>query len=118
MQTPGVAGSLWNQQGHAATTRILEQAWYAGVHSDLGGGYSDRSLADLTLDRMASRAPVSDLALDGTRLPRAPNPLGLHHQTGGFRLRPVRAGIDSSEVVHRASTSGSNGWLTTRPPTS
>jgi hypothetical protein len=29
--------------------QILEQCWFAGCHSDIGGGYHDHDLADLTL---------------------------------------------------------------------
>jgi uncharacterized protein (DUF2235 family) len=29
--------------------QILEQCWFAGSHSDIGGGYSDHDLSDLTL---------------------------------------------------------------------
>jgi uncharacterized protein (DUF2235 family) len=33
----------------------LEQAWFAGVHSNVGGGYADPRLADVTLRWMAQR---------------------------------------------------------------
>lgn len=53
--------TLWVQQPHAkAAGQILEQTWFSGVHSDVGGGYgeSERGLADVTLRWMINR--VSD----------------------------------------------------------
>ncbi|MEQ0565521.1 DUF2235 domain-containing protein [Amycolatopsis sp. NEAU-NG30] len=39
-----------------------EQLWFAGVHSDIGGGYPEPALADLTLRWMAGRAEKCGLA--------------------------------------------------------
>lgn len=49
---------LWadvTEKGRAAG-QVIEQIWFPGVHSDIGGGYEDdRRLADLSLDWMLSR---------------------------------------------------------------
>jgi uncharacterized protein (DUF2235 family) len=49
---------LWDDmdaKGRAAG-QVIEQIWFPGVHSDVGGGYDDdRRLADLSLDWMLSR---------------------------------------------------------------
>ncbi|HWC45223.1 MAG TPA: DUF2235 domain-containing protein, partial [Casimicrobiaceae bacterium] len=53
--------TLWVQQPHAkAAGQVMEQVWFAGVHSDVGGGYavSERGLANVTLRWMVNR--VSD----------------------------------------------------------
>jgi uncharacterized protein (DUF2235 family) len=53
--------TLWVQQPHAkAAGQVLEQVWFAGVHSDVGGGYSasERGLANVSLRWMVNR--VSD----------------------------------------------------------
>ncbi|KAI0963650.1 hypothetical protein AcW1_000668 [Taiwanofungus camphoratus] len=34
--------------------QVLKQCWFAGCHSDIGGGYQERDLADLTLAWMAA----------------------------------------------------------------
>ena len=34
----------------------MEQRWFAGVHSNIGGGYSDSGLSDLTLEWIANKA--------------------------------------------------------------
>ncbi|MDQ3996849.1 MAG: DUF2235 domain-containing protein, partial [Gemmatimonadota bacterium] len=50
--------TLWVQQPHAkAAGQVLEQVWFTGVHSDVGGGYaaSERGLANVTLRWMVNR---------------------------------------------------------------
>lgn len=45
--------------------QIVEQMWFAGVHSNVGGGYPDRALADTTLEWMVEKAKLAGLAFDG-----------------------------------------------------
>lgn len=47
------------ERGH-----VLEQSWFAGVHSNVGGGYQDTGLSDIALHWMAARAEARGLALD------------------------------------------------------
>ncbi|WP_340106058.1 DUF2235 domain-containing protein [Rhodohalobacter sp. 8-1] len=42
----------------------MEQMWFSGVHSNVGGGYPDRSLADISLDWMIHKAEDAGLAFD------------------------------------------------------
>jgi uncharacterized protein (DUF2235 family) len=56
------APTLWEQQPNANQT--LEQAWFAGVHSNVGGGYSDCGLSDNAFLWMAERAKRAGLVLD------------------------------------------------------
>ena len=42
----------------------VEQAWFAGVHSDIGGGYSEVGLAGLTFAWMVERAERHGLVFD------------------------------------------------------
>lgn len=44
--------------------QVLEQSWFAGVHSNVGGGYQDTGLSDIALHWMAARAEARGLALD------------------------------------------------------
>ena len=44
--------------------QVVEQAWFAGVHSDVGGGYEDRALANVTFQWMALRAWQAGLEFD------------------------------------------------------
>ena len=43
---------------------MLEQRWFTGVHSNVGGGYEDIGLSDITLHWMAARAESRGLYLD------------------------------------------------------
>ena len=47
--------TLWTQQPHAGN-QVLEQVWFAGVHSDVGGGYADTGLSDIALLWMMDKA--------------------------------------------------------------
>ena len=57
--------TLWTQtdRGRTANQR-LEQRWFAGCHSDVGGGNPSPRLADVTLAWMVSRAMDAGLAVD------------------------------------------------------
>lgn len=51
---------IWNEQnfkGH------VEQVWFAGVHSNVGGGYPRTGLSDLTLNWMLTKAQAQGLEL-------------------------------------------------------
>ena len=51
---------LWNPLDPPDGQR-LEQRWFAGAHSDVGGGYPDRNLSDITLRWMQDRARETGL---------------------------------------------------------
>jgi uncharacterized protein (DUF2235 family) len=73
---------IWDERG--APTGQIRQVWFAGVHSDIGGGYGlGAGLADITLDWMIREALACERppAIDFAKLPRplAPNPLGNQH---------------------------------------
>jgi uncharacterized protein (DUF2235 family) len=74
--------AIWQRQPGNRTQR-LEQVWFAGVHSDVGGGYSERGLADISLKWMATRAGACGLAVDlslaGVTV--APDPAGPLHDS-------------------------------------
>jgi uncharacterized protein (DUF2235 family) len=73
--------TLWRKQPHAPATRVLEQAWFPGDHSDAGGGYAETGLSDGALHWMCDRAAASGLALG-----RAPlgDPQGKMHDAYGL----------------------------------
>ena len=55
--------ALWEKTGDNRTR--LRQVWFPGVHSNIGGGYSDQELANLTLAWMISQVrPFLDMDLD------------------------------------------------------
>jgi hypothetical protein len=50
----------------------VEQMWFAGVHSDVGGGYPDPALAEIALLWMADRARECGLVLQADAFPASP----------------------------------------------
>jgi hypothetical protein len=84
----------------------VEQMWFAGVHSDVGGGYPDPALAEIALLWMADRARECGLVLQADAFPASPanatqapqdrmalrrsHPLGTlrHSRTAFYRLLP------------------------------
>lgn len=102
--------TLWYRQKHAPAAQQLEQVWFAGVHSDIGGGYSDASFSDISLQWMTGKAAALGLGLEEIDPPPAPDIGGAPHESrkGMYRLTPVNhrrigrppAGKISSESLH------------------
>lgn len=61
--------SLW--EDIAKADQHVEQRWFVGVHSDVGGGYADARLSDLAFGWMLDRARSHGLEFDRQQL--APN---------------------------------------------
>lgn len=62
--------TLWTAPaGEAAMPpgRSCLQVWFPGVHSDIGGGYPERGVGDLTLDFLMRRAVEAGLLVDPAR---------------------------------------------------
>lgn len=55
--------TVWKQQEHAGE-QTLEQVWFAGVHSDVGGGYPEPELAEIALLWIVERARGCGLAFE------------------------------------------------------
>jgi uncharacterized protein (DUF2235 family) len=108
---PQFQPTLWEQQPQA-TDQTMEQVWFAGVHSNVGGGYQDHGLSDLALLWMVEKAAACGLAFDQDYLREnlAPNPLGeLRDSRTGFyqklpeAIRPIGQGPNGNEAVHRSA---------------
>jgi uncharacterized protein (DUF2235 family) len=56
------APTLWEQQPDAQ--QVMEQAWFAGVHGNVGGGYADCGLSDNAFLWMQERAGRAGLRVD------------------------------------------------------
>jgi uncharacterized protein (DUF2235 family) len=51
------APTLWEvKEGDLAEGQRVEQRWFCGVHSNVGGGYKDTGLSDFTLEWMIRKA--------------------------------------------------------------
>lgn len=64
--------ALWMQKPEGkAKGQELKQVWFAGVHSNVGGGYSEHGMSDIPLAWMASEvSPYLDIDFDYLKLRR------------------------------------------------
>jgi len=82
--------TLWDYKPKANQT--VEQMWFCGVHSDVGGGYPEDDASLITLQWMLDKAKASGLALDAEAMAAYPvsmNPRGKLHDSMSwiYRLR-------------------------------
>ena len=78
--------SVWDETKVRGDQKI-EQVWFAGVHSDVGGGYPERGLANCSLLWMLDRAQSAGLHIDADTASQryTPDPLDtLHHSNSGI----------------------------------
>ena len=75
------APTLW-KAGHPG----LKQVWFAGVHSDVGGGYPETGLSDIALKWMIDEAEGCGLGFEAGMVAQLkPDPQGvLHNSLQGF----------------------------------
>ena len=71
----------------------VEQVWFCGAHSDVGGGYAEPQLSDIALDWMIGKARDAGLAFDQEVIdanPLAPDPLAKVHNSKArfYKLAP------------------------------
>ena len=98
---------LWDESSRAPH-QVLEQVWFAGVHSDVGGWYDERGLSNIALQWMLGKARACGMHLDedALRLPRhRGDPLGKMHRsyTGFWRFRGSRRRrIPEGARIHRS----------------
>ena len=83
--------TLWvrkDGEPEVAPDQTVEQVWFAGVHADVGGGYSDTALSEIPLRWMALKASGCGLALKpGKQM--AVNPGGTLHDSMSWMYRPL-----------------------------
>ncbi len=97
--------SPWDES-RAIEGQTIEQVWFAGVHSDVGGWYDDRGLSNVSLHWMLGKALSCGLRLAMPTDERLqPNPHGKGHRsdTGFWRIR----GRGAREIPEGARIHGS-----------
>jgi uncharacterized protein (DUF2235 family) len=73
--------TLWEEEPDGFNG-VVEQVWFPGVHSDVGGGYADRELGDLTLCWMLDRAAALGLGvIPSARAALTPSHTGVQHDS-------------------------------------
>lgn len=86
--------TLWHQQSGAAEQgQELKQVWFAGVHCDIGGGYKEAGLSDITLLWMVDQARRHGLRFDTDLLSAAMPKVMKPEQSIDFRVRPDSTGL-------------------------
>src|SRR5262249_18512662 len=58
--------SLWQYPNHKSFEDV-EQVWFPGVHSNVGGGYENTGLSDMALHWMLSRIDTKQIGLQMVR---------------------------------------------------
>jgi uncharacterized protein (DUF2235 family) len=103
--------TLWEQQESAAKAgQVMRQMWFAGVHSNVGGGYAQCGLSDQTFSWIAQGAATAGLELDADYvkahicnaawngdLRDSMNDL-YRRVLGGAVVRPIAAGRTSAQL--------------------
>jgi uncharacterized protein (DUF2235 family) len=56
--------TLWTPPSPPLAGQTLEQVWFCGVHCDVGGGYPETGLSDITLSWMMGKARNLGLQID------------------------------------------------------
>ena len=84
--------SLWDE-ADLPEGQTIDQTWFAGVHSDVGGWYTERGLSDIALIWMLEKAEAVGLRLKPDwKSSLHPDPMGIMHESrlGFWRLwRPA-----------------------------
>ena len=96
--------SLWDESVRA-DHQTIEQVWFPGSHSDVGGGYAERGLSDVALEWMLAKAAAAGLRLARRPLRLEPSAHGALHRSrvGPWRLwRPVQRQIPEGAKIHRS----------------
>lgn len=112
--------------GAVPAGQTVEQVWFAGCHADVGGGYAETCLSDISLNWMAERvAALTGLGIDFEflRSTTRPDPLGPQHSSttsGIFKLsntmpciRLIRQNLGGVPALRRALVGS---WRTSRTP--
>jgi uncharacterized protein (DUF2235 family) len=88
--------TLWEQKPDAEG-QTLEQVWFAGVHSDVGGGYSDTGLSEIPLLWMAAKARSCGLAFKPDHLVVTTGKVDDDARRSGVQVAP-----DHAASLHRS----------------
>ena len=89
----------------------LEQAWFAGVHRNVGGGFTPDGLANEALHWIVEKAERHNLELDSTYLEhftpcfnaKPENSMSLGYRLFGVLVRPMGALANHGEAVHQSA---------------
>jgi uncharacterized protein (DUF2235 family) len=113
--------TLWHQKTNAKN-QVLEQVWFQGVHSDVGGGYpqSESGLSDISLKWMLGKAQSCNLKFENIDMNQ--DPMAQKHESykgfyrlGGKNIRPIDLNEFTKESLHSSVLERYNNDKTYRP---
>jgi uncharacterized protein (DUF2235 family) len=85
--------TLWTQAANAALLagQSVLQVWFPGVHSDIGGGYKDKGIGNVTWDFMMRQAARHGLVIDPNQATPSLNlePLPTQHESFDEKWRKL-----------------------------
>jgi uncharacterized protein (DUF2235 family) len=111
--------AIWHPNAKPRVKQVVEQVWFPGVHSNIGGGYPEHGLSDATFFWMAGRvAPLLELDKDyicaqaERRRPYATGDL-VNSFTASWRLtgrfvRPICQTDPATEYIHESALMRAN----------
>lgn len=95
----------WQRQADSPTDQRLEQRWFVGVHSDVGGGTRHTGLSDLALVWLTDRARECGLSVGDLAPAPDPGEGPGKSRTGFYRLlRPYHRPIAAQPVATTGET--------------
>ena len=102
------------REKEGANDEPLIQMWFAGNHSDIGGGYpeTESRLSDIALEWMVGQATELDLpaqlVVDHTKLKLFPSPAGMQHcEVSGFaNAHPFLSRLGNWPTLRRSIVQG------------
>ncbi len=109
------ASTLWGPPDPKDVLQVLEQAWFVGAHADIGGGYSNQPLSDITLRWMQSRAarcglglkmfPGDDSVVSAASITDSFKQFlgGLFAKFSGRYYRPMNQPDDGPQLLHESA---------------
>lgn len=84
--------------------QTVEQVWFAGCHADVGGGYAETGLSDISLVWMAERvAALTGLGIDFESLRRTarPDPTALQHSSAARGVFQWSDALPCMRLIHQ-----------------
>ncbi len=109
---PDFLPRIWQRSSGDNPRQTLEQRWFAGVHSNVGGGYLNDGLANLALEWMLEEAREAGLGLDwkylSSYLPGYPQDQ-LYNSTTSFWKIIQALSCRSKKGIRRLETSQAAG---------
>lgn len=96
---------LWDES-NILQGQTIEQVWFAGVHSDVGGWYDERGLSNIALNWMVNKAQACGLQIDeDLAASYRGNPHDKKHESyrGFWKIRQSRTRkIPEGASIHRS----------------